>query len=75
LNTEEDFNTQLAHLTGVSTLKIPSKFITWNANGIKHRIAETNNFDKFKNFIQVEKPDIFALQEVHIAAHPELGRS
>ena len=30
---------------------------------------------KLKAFIEAENPDIFAVQEVHIAAHPELGRS
>ena len=75
IKTEEQFNTELVNLTGVSIPKTPCKFITWNANGIKHRLAETNNKKKLKAFIEAEKPDIFAVQEVHIAAHPERGRS
>ena len=75
IKTEEQFNAELANLTGVSIPKTPCKFITWNANGIKHRLAETNNEKKLKAFVEAENPDIFAVQEVHIAAHPELGRS
>ena len=75
IKTEEQFNAELAKLTGVSIPRTPCKFITWNANGIKHRLAETNNEKKLKAFVEAENPDIFAVQEVHIAAHPELGRS
>ena len=75
IKTEEQFNAELANLTGVSIPRTPCKFITWNANGIKHRLAETNNEKKLKAFVEAENPDIFAVQEVHIAAHPELGRS
>jgi len=75
IETEEQFNSELANLTGVFIPKTPCKFITWNANGVKHRLADANNKKKLKAFVETEKPDVFAVQEVHIAAHPELGRS
>ena len=43
IETEEQFNSELANLTSVFIPKTPCKFIAWNANGIKHRLAETNN--------------------------------
>jgi hypothetical protein len=73
--TEEDFSLEYEHLTSTCKPRVPSTFVSWNANGLQKRMEDVYDWAGFLLYIERTSPDLISLQEVHLAAHPDFGRS
>ena len=73
--TEEDFVLEYEHLTNTCKPRAPSTFVSWNANGLQKRMEDAYDWAGFLLYIDRTSPDLISIQEVHLAAHPDVGRS
>jgi hypothetical protein len=73
--TEEDFVLEYEHLTNTCKPRAPSTFVSRNANGLQKRMEDAYDWAGFLLYIDRTSPDLISIQEVYLAAHPDVGRS